>query len=618
VVWTIGRKLSVGFGLCCSVTAVMALLTYRTLSELRDLQDQGAGRAAESSAIAGAKLSGDHLIGLVVDLAVAETPDLTFAEWRRDRDEALAVVHKMAADFPKTDDERKALGKAEAATQELARKIDTEALPLFTRNAPRGEINRELAHLMPFEESLRDTYERAAQLVAADSEARDRDFDATVRAAIRTSTILAFASIFALVFIAVLVTRMVTVPVKSLTLVARALSQGDLSETVTYQSQDEIGLLARAFQATIESQRARAALAEAVAKGDLSRKVVLASDRDQLGSALQTMVQGLRELTTQISSSVSEVANGADEISGASQSVSQGATEQAASLEEISSSIAEVGSQAKGSSENAAMALSLSVAAREAAEAGSQRMQSMVAAMSDIRSSSQQIAKTIKVIDDIAFQTNILALNAAVEAARAGKHGKGFAVVAEEVRNLASRSAQAARETGELIDASGKTVQTGLDVATATAEAFKDIVDNAVGAADLVGKIASASKGQSSGIAQASTALTQIAQVTQSNTAHAEQTAAASQQLAANAQTIKSQLAHFRLGEASCGPATAALHPTPGGGGEHAASDASSGSSLGCSEGCAPSRIAPTHASSPTASMRSSSTGSSGRRSLRS
>ncbi len=553
--WTIGRKLFVGFGLCCIVTFAMALFTYQILSELRDLQDQGAERAAQSSVIAGAKLSGDHLIGLVTDLAVAETPDLTFAEWRRDRDQALALAHRIAADFPRTDDERSALRKAEAATQELTLMIDTEALPLFTRNATKAEINRGLAQLMPHEESLRAAYERSAQLVAADSEARDRHFDATVRRAIHTSTILALASVLALVVIGVLVTRAVTVPVKSLTLVARALSQGDLSETVTYQSQDEIGLLARAFQATIDSQRARAVLAEAVAEGDLSRRVVLASDRDRLGTALQTMVQGLRDLTTQISNSVSEVASGADEISGASQSVSQGATEQAAALEEFSSSIAEVGARAKGSSENAAKAHSLSVAAREAAEEGTQRMQSMVTAMGDISASSQQIAKTIKVIDDIAFQTNILALNAAVEAARAGKQGKGFAVVAEEVRDLASRSAQAARETGELIAASGKLVRTGLDVATATAEAFKSIVSNAIGAADLVGKIASASKEQAQGIAQTSTALAQIAQVTQSNTANAEQTAAASQQLAANAQTIKSQLAHFRL-EASRGPAS--------------------------------------------------------------
>jgi methyl-accepting chemotaxis protein len=234
-------------------------------------------------------------------------------------------------------------------------------------------------------------------------------------------------------------------------------------------------------------------------------------------------------------------------MSDASQSLSQGATEQAASLEEISSSITEIGSQAKSNADNAGQANNLVAAARDSAQQGDQQMKAMVGAMQEINTSSQQIAKIMKVIDDIAFQTNLLALNAAVEAARAGKHGKGFAVVAQEVRNLAGRSANAARETAGMIETSAAKVAGGLAVATATSASFDQIVGNVIKVADIVGEIAAASKEQAEGIGQISQGLTQIDQVAQRNTANAEETASAAQELAASATTIRRLLSRFQV-----------------------------------------------------------------------
>ena len=249
----------------------------------------------------------------------------------------------------------------------------------------------------------------------------------------------------------------------------------------------------------------------------------------------------------QVSEAVQQVTAGGQQIADASQSLSQGATEQAASLEEITSSMAQIGSQITSNAENSNNANRLSTGAKGAATDGSENMRKMVDAMKDISVSSQQIAKVNKVIDDIAFQTNLLALNAAVEAARAGVHGKGFAVVAGEVRNLAGRSAKAAKETAEIIEESIRKVDNGLKVAEHTHEAFNTIVDGIVKVSDLAGEIAIASNEQAQGISQVNQGLGQIDQVTQQNTAHAEETAAAAEELSGQATQLQNLIRQFKL-----------------------------------------------------------------------
>jgi len=247
----------------------------------------------------------------------------------------------------------------------------------------------------------------------------------------------------------------------------------------------------------------------------------------------------ITQMISRLNNGASQTVAAADQVSAASQSLAEGASEQAASLEETSSSLEEMASMTKRNSENAQQANDLAKQARQAADKGAADMQSMSTAMQAIKVSSDDIAKIIKTIDEIAFQTNILALNAAVEAARAGEAGMGFAVVADEVRNLAQRSAQAAKETAAKIEGSiGKTAQ-GVEISTKVAAALNEIVTKARQVDELVAEVASASREQTQGITQINTAVSQVDKVTQANAANAEESAAAAEELNGQAELMK-------------------------------------------------------------------------------
>ncbi len=334
---------------------------------------------------------------------------------------------------------------------------------------------------------------------------------------------------------------------------AETVRAGDLSQRLNLQRGDEIGQLALALDSMVEGLNQKAQLAETIAGGDLTVQVTLASEKDVLGRALQKMVANLSDLIGQTQLSAEQIASGSVQVSDSSQSLSQGATESAASLEEIAASMTELASQTKLNAENSTQANQLVCSARMVAEQGNQQMQGMVQAMAEINEAGQNISKIIKVIDEIAFQTNLLALNAAVEAARAGQHGKGFAVVAEEVRNLAARSAQAAKETEELIDGSVAKAKGGAAVADETAASLQGIVTEITKVTDLVSEIAAASHEQSEGIGQINQGLNQIDQVTQQNTANAEESAAASEELSAQAEQLRGMLGRFKLTQSGTG-----------------------------------------------------------------
>ncbi|NLH16432.1 MAG: methyl-accepting chemotaxis protein [Phycisphaerae bacterium] len=244
------------------------------------------------------------------------------------------------------------------------------------------------------------------------------------------------------------------------------------------------------------------------------------------------------QVVAQLQEGSSQVSSASQQVSAASQSLAEGATEQAASLEETSSSLEEMSSMTKKNADNAAQANTLAAQARKAADAGSQSMGRMNSAIQEIQKSSNETAKIIKVIDEIAFQTNLLALNAAVEAARAGEAGKGFAVVAEEVRNLAMRSAEAAKNTSALIEESVKNSKNGVDIATEVGKVLNEIVQGISKTSDLVAEIAAASNEQAQGIGQVNAAVSQMDKVTQANAANAEESASASEELSAQAEQM--------------------------------------------------------------------------------
>ena len=253
----------------------------------------------------------------------------------------------------------------------------------------------------------------------------------------------------------------------------------------------------------------------------------------------RSITKVLRRISENLATGAEQTVSAAAQVSSASQSLAEGASEQASSLEETSSSLEEMASMTRRNSENARKANDLGKLAREAADKGVGNMQTMSAAMEAIKVSSDDIAKIIKTIDEIAFQTNILALNAAVEAARAGEAGMGFAVVADEVRNLAQRCAQAAKETaGKIEDAIDKTSQ-GVELSGKVAEGLNDIVDKVRQVDELVTEVSGASREQTEGITQINTAVSQMDKVTQSNAANAEESAAAAEELNAQAETLK-------------------------------------------------------------------------------
>ncbi len=252
----------------------------------------------------------------------------------------------------------------------------------------------------------------------------------------------------------------------------------------------------------------------------------------------RSIVKPINRIIGDLNCGAQQVAAASTQVSSASQSLAEGATEQAAGLEETSSSLEEMSSMTRQNADNAQQANLLSSECSKSANDGSQSMDKMITAIEEIRKSSDETAKIIKVIDEIAFQTNLLALNAAVEAARAGEAGKGFAVVAEEVRNLAMRSADSAKNTADMIEESVRNSQNGVEISTEVNKVFEEIVGKIEKTTNLVGEISAATQEQAQGIDQVNTAVSQMDKVTQQTAANAEESASASEELNSQAEQM--------------------------------------------------------------------------------
>ncbi len=353
-----------------------------------------------------------------------------------------------------------------------------------------------------------DSIDKLVELMVAEAKTQSDSNTKTADEATFVMLVIIAGGMILAIILGVFIARIIGKPVKKLSTAAELIANGDLNVKLDINTKDEVGHLALSFK---------------------------------------RMADNLNDVMSNISTAAEQVASGAKQISDTSIALSQGATEQACSVEELTASLEEISTQTKLNAENANQVNSLAETAKGNAIQGNSQMKEMLSAMEEINNSSSSISKIIKVIDEIAFQTNILALNAAVEAARAGQHGKGFAVVAEEVRNLAARSANAAKETTDMIEGSIKNVEFGTKIANTTAEALNKIVEDITKVANIIGDIAVASTEQSSSISQVNQGIMQVADVVQTNSATSEESAAASQELSSQADLLKDQVSRFKL-----------------------------------------------------------------------
>ncbi len=335
----------------------------------------------------------------------------------------------------------------------------------------------------------------------------------------------------------------------------RRLGHGDFDMEIEFTMQGDIDDLCTAVNDTAVQLKKNvtgiATTLDLITDGKIHivNKRSYAGDFTRIQNSMQQLSEILLQNVSLISSSSQQVTDGSEQVASASQSLAQGATEQASSIQELSATILDVSEQVKQNAFDASDANGASTLARQKIQNVAKETENMMQAMTEITRSSNQIGNIIKTINDIARQTNILALNAAVEAARAGSAGKGFAVVAEEVRNLASKSAEAAQNSTALIENSILAVEKGKSIADQTAKTMQEVLAATEKSTDLVNRIASASETQANSISQISLGVDQISSVVQTNSATAEESAASSREMADHATQLQHLVEYYSLEE---------------------------------------------------------------------
>ena len=355
----------------------------------------------------------------------------------------------------------------------------------------------------------------------------------------------------AAVVVGLVIRRMVVTPLVQVVEAGSKVAHGDLDVALKADSGNEVGQLVEEFGYIVETIKEQANVLEAVSRRDFTVHIEPRSPKDTINIAIQTMIETINKVLNDIMRSAAQVYSSAQQISSGAQGLAQSSSEQTAAVQKLAASTTQIATQTKSNAGMAEHAAKLADTIKERAKKGNRQMSEMMTAVTEINQASHSIGNVIKVIDDIAFQTNLLALNAAVEAARAGQHGKGFAVVAEEVRNLASKSAEAARNTGELIANSIQKAELGARIAQETVASFEEIVSGINDSNRIVADIAKSSEEQSLGIEEIHSGIDRVAQIVEQNSETAGQSAAASKELTEQSVMLQELMAQFKLTNAT-------------------------------------------------------------------
>ena len=520
----IGAKVFLGFLVVITFFGASSGYVIWQIKSLQELYDAQVGRSEDALEIGNIMLRAEGVYTLIADAIINRDFAATRKDFAEAKKNAEKDIKKLTDELADTDEERAWAGAASAQYRGYLDLFEKQMLPILEQGqAQSGEgvslDQQRIRELDKMIDGVRGATLAPLDLIrnSLDNENKEaiKKFGSISEWAIKQAITTSLLGLGIAVLILFLLVRGIVSSLRTALVASKRIADGDLGVAINVDSRDETG---------------------------------------QLLTAMQTMAVKLKEMVTQVSQATGQVNSAAAEIAQGSSDLAQRTEEQASALEETASSMEELTSTVKQSAENAGQANQLASAARNQAEQGGQVVDRAVTAMSAIHQSSKRIADIIGVIDEIAFQTNLLALNAAVEAARAGEQGRGFAVVAGEVRKLAQRSADAAKEIKGLITDSVSKVEDGGKLVDNAGQTLKEIVTSVKKVSDIVAEMAAAAREQASGIEQVNKAILQMDQVTQQNAALVEQTAAASHSMGDQAQELQRLMGFFKL-EAGAVPA---------------------------------------------------------------